>query len=111
MSAYDDLSTAITAKINTAHTAGDLSDEQKAEASIVLSQWIRALQAAATATATDVASYSIGGRSVSRRGSDGQLAIANSLRRQLNQLLYGICTEADFRTTSRSTSASEYTIG
>lgn len=106
--AYEDLTTAIQTKIDAAYTAGTFDAEQKAEATIILTQWVSALEASEKASSTDVSSYSIGGRSVSRRASDAQLALANSLRRQLNQLLYGMVTEADFRT--RSLNTNEYTI-
>ena len=89
---YELLETALDAKV------AELTDDiAKYKGYILVDQYIAALQQQANATATDITSYSIGGRSVTRAGSQDYAAIVSDLEAQLNRLLYGGRTLADFR--------------
>jgi hypothetical protein len=64
---------------------------------ILIGQYVDALESQATAAATDVSSYSIAGRSVVRSSTGNIANTAARLEGEINALLYGITTHADFR--------------
>ena len=63
----------------------------------LIDQYIAALEQQAVATATDVQSYSIGNRSVSRASADNYANTVARLENEINELLYGNVAYADFR--------------
>lgn len=91
------LKAAWTTIIEDAHDAGDLEDEEYYEALIALDTWIAALDKLTTASAENVASYSINNRSATRRGSEEFRQEVQSAKAELMRLLYGNVTLADFR--------------
>ena len=100
MSNYTDLKTTLQDK------ADELDDDApKYKCLILIDQYIAALEQQATATSTDVSSYSIAGRSVTRGGAANYTSMVADLENQINFLLYGNVTYADFRvnTTDPST--------
>ena len=93
MSNYTDLKAAYQVEANL------LTDTiAKSKALILIDQYMAALEAQATASANDVTSYSIGGRSVTRADATRYADIVRSLEAQLNEVLHGFVTYADFRT-------------
>lgn len=93
MSNYTDLQTALEA------LADDLDDTvAKLECKILIDQYVDAIEAQATTVSSDVQSYTIGGRTVTRREVVGMQNQVLSLKRQINELLYGNISYADFRT-------------
>jgi len=74
------------------------SDLQKYKALVLIDQYIDALTAQGTATSTDVASYSIGGRTVTRKQVESMQRQAPMLEAQINEIFYGNISYADFRT-------------
>ena len=83
--------------VTTAFSAGDIDEPTKLEALVRLDTWIASESAAATAAATDLSGYSIGGRSVSRKATSDARAAAASSMRAFFELLGGFVTHADFR--------------
>jgi hypothetical protein len=63
---------------------------------VLIDQYIDALNAQASAAASDIQSYSIAGRSVNRRAQDSHASAVSSLWKQISALLYGSQTTADF---------------
>lgn len=95
MSNYTDLKTAYQVEANL------LTDTiAKSKALILIDQYCAALEAQATSAANDVTSYSIGGRSVTRGGGQSFQKQVQLLEEQLNAILYGFVSYADFRTTT-----------
>jgi len=93
MSNYTDLKAAYQAEANL------LTDTiSKTKALILIDQYCAAIEAQATAAANDVTSYSIGGRSVTRGGGQSFQKQVQYLEQQLNDILYGFISYADFRT-------------
>jgi len=90
---YEDLSTYWTAQI-AAQTDWDAG--RTAEATIYLADWITALEALATAKATDITSYSVAGRSVARRRIDEMDGTVSLARRNFMVFIHGSVTLADF---------------
>jgi hypothetical protein len=76
--------------------AADLTGVANYKCLVLIDQYIDALSAQASATATDVQSYSIAGRSISRRSQEQHASTVASLWRQIQVLLYGNATRADF---------------
>ena len=64
---------------------------------ILIDQYVDSLEAQATAVSTDVTSYTIGGRSVTRQQVMQMQAQVNNLEAQINNILYGNTTYCDFR--------------
>lgn len=89
---YDNLKTELQALANAC-----TDDITKYRALIVIDQYIAALEQQASSTSTDIQSYSIGGRSVTRREGTGYQETVARLWNELNELLYGNITYADFR--------------
>ena len=77
--------------------AADLDDAvAKAKCELLIAQYVDALEAQATTVATDVQSYTIGGRTVTRSQVIQMQAQVNNLERQINDILYGNTSYADF---------------
>jgi len=92
MSNYTDLQTALEA------IADELDDDvRKYTCLILIDQYVDALEAQATAVSTDVTSYTIGGRTVSRSDVMKMQGQVNNLQSQINDILYGNVSYADFR--------------
>lgn len=94
---YDNLKTAWTARIETAHTAGSLEDEDYYEALALLDQWIASFTKLASVSGSDMAGYSIAGRSVTKRDMAGFREDVNRARAALMNMLFGLVSLADFR--------------
>ena len=62
-----------------------------------IDQYIAALDAQAAATSSDVQSYSIAGRSVTRSGGQSFANVVKRLEREVFGYLYGNVTLADWR--------------
>lgn len=91
MAAIDDLKTALQALAN------DLDDTvRKNTALVLIDQYIDALSAQATATSTDIQSYTIGGRTVTRQQVEAMANSVSNLQKQLNDIFYGNTSYADF---------------
>ena len=92
MSNYTDLKTALDALAN------ELDDDvRKYTCLALIDQYVDALEAQATTVSTDVLSYTIGGRTVSRTGVQQMQGQVNNLQKQINDILYGNVSYADFR--------------
>ena len=92
MSNYTDLQTALETLANTLD-----DDVRKYTCLILIDQYVDALEAQATAVSTDVQSYTIGGRTVSRGEVLKMQGQVSNLQSQINDILYGNVTMADFR--------------
>lgn len=84
-------------QVNTAYTAGTISEPDKYEALILLDRWINAEIAKDNFSATDIASYSITNRSVTRQSYVSVSRAASEARQAFMTKLYGDCVYADFR--------------
>ena len=73
-------------------------DVRKYECLILIDQYVDALEAQATQVSTDVTSYTIGGRTVTRGDVLRMQSQVANLKQQINTILYGNVTYADFRT-------------
>jgi hypothetical protein len=90
MAAIDDLKAIRAAK------AATLSDsEDKAEALMYLDDWYNAKAAHAALSSGQISSYSIQGRSVTRRNASDLIAISDAALKRFNALLYGAYSIAD----------------
>jgi len=77
--------------------AHELDDDlQKCKCKLIIDQYVDALEAQATAVSTDVTSYTIGGRTVSRGDVLKMQGQVSNLERQINSILYGNVSYADF---------------
>ncbi len=94
--AWSDLKTYWSNAVNTAVTAGQIEEPDNIEALVLLDRWIDAEQAADNNAATDIDSYTIAGRSVSRRGNSDVNGQAQAAKRAFMHKLYGSTTYADF---------------
>ena len=94
MSNFTDLQTALEA------LADELdNDVQKYTCKILIDQYVDALEAQATTVSTDITSYTIGGRTVSRGDVIKMQSQVSNLNRQINEILYGGgVSYVDFRT-------------
>jgi len=102
--AWSDLETYWSAQVNTAETAGQISEPDAIEARVLLSRWIDAEEAKdKAAAAADIQSYSIHGRSVQRATTQSSSSAATTARRDFFHKLYGSSTYADFRTNQEVT--------
>ena len=91
MSNLTDLQTALEA------LADDLdSTVDKLKCKILIDQYIDALEAQATTVATDIQSYTIGGRTVTRAQVMQMQGQVNNLEKQINNILYGNTSYGDF---------------
>ena len=90
---YENLKTALIDEINKKITSGTV---EYYHALILVDQYIAALQQLATASKTDIASYSHTGVNITRRNITEYHNEVNRLRRELDTLLYGCVTIADF---------------
>lgn len=92
MTNYSSLQTALEALAN------DLDDDvRKYECLILIDQYVDAIEAQATTVSSDVASYTINGRTVSRREVLAMQSQVNNLKQQINDILYGNVSYVDFR--------------
>jgi len=92
MSNYTDLKTALDALAN------ELDDDvRKYTCLALIDQYVLAFEAQSTAVSTDVTSYTIGGRTVSRGDVLKMQGSVNNLQKQINDILYGNVSYADFR--------------
>jgi len=96
MATWDQLKTYWSNAVNTAVTNGTLEEPDNIEALVLLDRWIDAEEAADNNAATDLASYTIAGRSVSRRGNSDVRGQAQAAKRAFMHKLYGSTTYADF---------------
>jgi hypothetical protein len=94
---WDTLKTYWSTAVNTAVTNGQLEEPDNIEALNLLDRWMDAEEAADTNAATDLSSYTIANRSVSRRGNTDQRDTAHAAKRAFMHQLYGSVTYADFR--------------
>jgi len=94
---YELLEAEWTTKINAAYTAGSITLDAKYEALIALDTWIEGLEQLKNATTTDLQSYSIAGRSGTRRPLTEYHEQVNRAKADLMRMLYGLVTLADFR--------------
>lgn len=92
---YDLLKAELQTKANALEEAA-----RKYKALILIDQYIACLEQQAASTATDVTSYSIGGRSVTRRGTGEFSNTVARLESELNEIFYGNISLADFRVNS-----------
>jgi hypothetical protein len=77
--------------------AAELDDAvAQAKCELLIDQYVDALEAQATAVSTDVTSYTIGGRTVSRGDVLRMQGQVSNLERQINNILYGNVSYADF---------------
>ena len=91
MATYAELQTLLEAK------ADELDDDiAKCECKLIIDQYCDALEAQATAVSTDVSSYTIGGRTVSRVEVMKMQGQVSNLKRQIYNILYGNVSYADF---------------
>lgn len=67
----------------------------KAKAVYVLTQYVAALAAQTSSAGTDISSYSISGRSVTRRDGGAMSDLVLGIEFELRQLVYGNVTLAD----------------
>jgi len=92
MSHYTDLVAALDVLAN------QLDDDvRKYTCLALIDQYVAALEAQATTVSTDVVSYTIGGRTVSRTDVLNMQGQVNNLQKQINDILYGTSSYADFR--------------
>ena len=98
MAAIDDLKTAWETEIA---TIGDTL--QNAEATYLLDGYIAALQSQASMSANEISSYTIAGRTVTRRNADTGQRLINELRNELSLYVYGNVTQADLNCGTVST--------
>lgn len=78
--------------------ANELTDTiSKYECLELIDQYAAALAKQAETVANDVTSYSIDGRSVTRSSQNSMQAQVANLKANINRLLYGNVTRADFR--------------
>ena len=78
--------------------ADELDDDvQKYKCKIYIGQYIDALTAQSTNTSPDVQSYTINGRTVSRREIISMQKQVDNLEARINRILYGSVSLADFR--------------
>ena len=78
--------------------ANELDDDvRKFTCLALIDQYVSALEAQATSVSTDVVSYTIGGRTVSRGDVVKMQGQVSNLNRQINAILYGTSSYADFR--------------
>jgi len=92
MTNYSSLQTALESLAN------DLDDDvRKYECLILIDQYVDAIEAQATTVSSDVASYTINGRTVSRREVLAMQSQVNNLKQQINDILYGNVSYVDFR--------------
>ena len=91
MSNYTDLQTAL-------ETLADTLDDdvRKYECKILIEQYVDALEAQATTVSTDVQSYTINGRTVTRSQVTQMQSQVSNLKKQVNDILYGCVSYADF---------------
>lgn len=90
MAAIDDLKTAWEAKIAL------ISDALlKAEATLALDNYIDARTAQAALTSNEITSYTIAGRTVTRRNPESGQAMINHLQNELTEYVYGSVTLID----------------
>jgi len=94
---HDNLKTYWSGKVNTAYTAGQIEEPDKWEALMLLDRWITAEIARDNFAATDIQSYSIADRSVTRKQQNQAVASAVSAKRNFMSKLYGDVTYADLR--------------
>lgn len=91
MAAIDDLKTEWTTKINALENAAI----RKNKALVLLDLYIAAFTQLTTATATDMSSYSIAGRSVVRREIATYQDMVDRLEAQMSEQVYGNTTYFD----------------
>lgn len=95
---YDNLKTALQTLAN------EITDDdvRKYTALILIDQFVDAITTQATSTSSDVISYTIAGRSVTRSqgGASTQMRTVDILMQKINECLYGNVTHADFRQVS-----------
>jgi hypothetical protein len=92
MATYAELKVLLDAK------ADELDDEvRKCTCKILIDQYVLAFEAQSTAVSTDVTSYTIGGRTVSRGDVLKMQGSVSNLEAQINNILYGNVSFADFR--------------
>ena len=92
MSNYTDLKAALDA------LADELDDDvRKYTCKILIEQYVDAIEAQATSVSTDVQSYTIGGRTVTRSEVAKMQGQVSNLQKQINDILYGNVSYADFR--------------
>ena len=94
--AYESLNTELTLRA-AARYAQDADVAAYQECLISIAQYVAALTAQATATATDVVSYSVAGRSVTRSRGTEYSATIQRLKRSIYTYLYGDSALVDFR--------------
>ena len=91
MATYAELQTLLEAK------ADELDDDiQKCKCKLLIDQYCDALEAQATSVSTEVQSYTIGGRTVTRSEVMKMQGQVNNLEKQINYILYGNTSYPDF---------------
>ena len=89
---YENLKTALDVLAN------QLEDDiPKYKCLALIDQYVAAFEAQATTVSSDVQSYSIGGRSVTRREVISMQNQVSNLERQIYETLYGNISYVDFR--------------
>lgn len=91
MASIDDWKTALLVKVALID-----DDEKRLMCTVLVDQAYDALVAQSRAVDSDIASYSIQGRSVTRRNMTENTATYSRLMRQIRRMLYGITTVSDF---------------
>ena len=91
MATYAELQTLLEAQ------ADELQDDiAKCKCKLLIDQYVDALEAQATSVDTNVQSYTIGGRTVTRAEVMKMQAQVSNLEKQINNILYGNVSYADF---------------
>ena len=68
---------------------------QNAKATYLLDSYIAGLTSQASLSSNDISSYTIAGRTVTRRNADSGQSLIDSMENELTQLVYGSVTQAD----------------
>lgn len=101
LSNYTDLKSELQTLANSLDTTDNSINKYRAL--ILIDQYIAALEQLEYAVKTDVQNYSHTGVTVGRRDLEKYQAVVNSLYAELNAVMYGTLTYADFRSNEDAT--------
>lgn len=94
---YEDLQTYWTTKLTTAYTQGSLEEGDYIKAKIRMKQWVAQLTKLASVSGSDLAGYTIAGRSITKRDMAGFREDTERAEAAFYAIIHGMVSLADFR--------------